>query len=663
MGWLKILSLVLLQNSLACRRWWRRKADGLWLREAGKCPWKGGGSLWGELEVPSEAADNRWLSSDGESGRITITVELERDGVAEYELNAFEEKSPQDVADRFAELGRRCSKAKPRRTIDCGPFREGTPHTLSNKIGEKACQHPEAKDARALFCRYPPRFYGHAGICNQYSQFCPFEELRMETDPYLIDTAVINVDAEMFHSMEECGVFERELWIFKVFVHWCPHCQQLMPLLYRLALVLRQRGIKGLRFGAVNCATEHELCAAQNWPGHPLLIARYLGPDRAVHDAIEHWVDVVKDAQLRQMLPRYALPGEFPVLKILLEQLPSSMLPKSSWSFLFDADAEHAQSSGCANLTALHLDHPEGADDRVGNGWHDAERNFTTRQRWTDAMLMLRHVLQEWIAPLGDDGNADAFSHWQLLIMESWVELLARNLPDAFGLAEPLQELQGALLQRVRASQTPEGSSLCADEWKLLTAPVLTRIAEVGQRDFVVASACASDTCRMWSLLHTLASEGFRREQAELSSKNELILSPSSPDVMMQTVHDFLEQFFKCHYCRRHFLKNFEAGSFGRDLAKTSRQQVVLYFWRFHNAVSVRVTAWHGCNTTDRRWPPSSVCSRCWEQSTDDWPVLSEAKDVVRGGESRALDLKASPNEAEILKFLQSAFAEPDDLS
>eukprot|EP00439_Symbiodinium_sp_Y106_P062661 s1400_g9.t1 len=167
----------------------------------------------------------------------------------------------------------------------------------------------------------------------------------------------------------------------------------------------------------------------------------------------------------------------------------------------------------------------------------------------------------------------------------------------------------------------------------------------------------------MWSLLHTLASEGFRREQAKLSSKSELIPSPSSPDVMMQTVHDFLEQFFKCHYCRRHFLKNFEAGSFGRDLAKTSRQQVVLYFWRFHNAVSVRVTAWHGCNTTDRRWPPSSVCSRCWEQSTDDWSVLSEAKDVVRGGESRALDLKASPNEEEILKFLQSAFAEPDDLS
>ena len=104
--------------------------------------------MWGELEVPSEAADNPWLSSKGESGRITITVELERDGVAAYELNAFEEKSPQDVADRFAELGRRCSKAKPHRTIDCGPFREGTLHTLSNKIGEKACQHPEAEETK-----------------------------------------------------------------------------------------------------------------------------------------------------------------------------------------------------------------------------------------------------------------------------------------------------------------------------------------------------------------------------------------------------------------------------------------------------------------------------------------------------------------------------------
>ena len=39
-----------------------------------------------------------------------------------------------------------------------------------------------------------------------------------------------------------------------------------------------------------------------------------------------------QDAQLRQMLPRYAMPGEFPVLKILLEHLPSTLLPQKAWA-------------------------------------------------------------------------------------------------------------------------------------------------------------------------------------------------------------------------------------------------------------------------------------------------------------------------------------------
>ena len=120
---------------------------------------------------------------------------------------------------------------------------------LSDEIGNKFCEHPEAKDARALFCRYPPRFYGilerekpadfglqylrprlvkggvsfyesnclgpkvsnlvirchqgHAGICQQYSQFCPFEELNNERDADRINLAVVNVDAEMFYSLED----------------------------------------------------------------------------------------------------------------------------------------------------------------------------------------------------------------------------------------------------------------------------------------------------------------------------------------------------------------------------------------------------------------------------------------------------------------------------
>ena len=40
--------------------------------------------------------------------------------------------------------------------------------------------------------------------------------------------------------------------------------------------------------------------------------------------------------------------------------------------------------------------------------------------------------------------------------------------------------------------------------------------------------------------------------------------------------------------------------------------------------------------------------------------LRSEAKDVVQGGAARALDLAASPDEEEVLKFLQSVFTMSD---
>ncbi|CAE8582486.1 unnamed protein product, partial [Polarella glacialis] len=61
-------------------RWWRRLSDGLLLREAPRhCPWQGGGSLWGEFEVPA-AGESLALTADGSGGALTLTVELERRG-------------------------------------------------------------------------------------------------------------------------------------------------------------------------------------------------------------------------------------------------------------------------------------------------------------------------------------------------------------------------------------------------------------------------------------------------------------------------------------------------------------------------------------------------------------------------------------------------------
>merc|ERR1712048_985984 len=115
----------------------------------------------------------------------------------------------------------------------------------------------------------------------------------------------------------------------------------------------------------------------------------------------------------------------------------------------------------------------------------------------------------------------------------------------------------------------------------------------------------------------------------------------------------------KCLSCRRHFLEQFDNASYDLRLAKEDTAALVLYFWRFHNAVSVRVAAEHSCNEVDRRWPPLSLCPRCWDVgASSDWDVLREAKDLSGGDNSpmRAVRLGALPNEMEIFRFLMAAF-------
>eukprot|EP00913_Durusdinium_trenchii_P028540 g26768.t1 len=250
-----------------------------------------------------------WLRSWGGDEDIIITIELERSGHRFYDLDPLAETT---FAQLFATNGARC--AAPRRAAlgaaACSRFGAGADLSgVSDMIGNKFCEHPEAKDARALFCRYPPRFYAHAGICRQYAQFCPFEELN---GVWRVRRGVRRLQKRVLDLQGFCALVPS------------------LPAADAPAVAF-------LRFGAVNCATEHALCSEQGWLGHPLLVAKYLGPDQAVHGAIEHWIDVVKDAQLRQMLPRYALPGEFPVLKLLLEHLPTNLVPTVAWADLFEA--------------------------------------------------------------------------------------------------------------------------------------------------------------------------------------------------------------------------------------------------------------------------------------------------------------------------------------
>merc|ERR1712125_220665 len=95
-------------------------------------------------------------------------------------------------------------------------------------------------------------------------------------------------------------------------------------------------------------------------------------------------------------------------------------------------------------------------------------------------------------------------------------------------------------------------------------------------------------------------------DSAEPSAETSQSLSRRAlkPGDLLDVVRKFIEEYFKCMYCRRHFLEQFDNGSYGLAFARRDPAQAVLYFWRLHSAVSVRVASEHGCNTIDRRWPP-----------------------------------------------------------
>merc|ERR1712192_9016 len=91
----------------------------------------------------------------------------------------------------------------------------------------------------------------------------------------------------------------------------------------------------------------------------------------------------------------------------------------------------------------------------------------------------------------------------------------------------------------------------------------------------------------------------------------------------MHFIRDAVDNFLTCTACREHFLEAYDSCRYGRCEVLTARtekdrvRRMVLWIWRVHNAVSMRVvTENHQRNptTVDRRWPPYRDCPGCWRR-------------------------------------------------
>ncbi|CDI86808.1 hypothetical protein, conserved [Eimeria praecox] len=247
---------------------------------------------------------------------------------------------------------------------------------------------------------------------------------------------------------------------------------------------------------------------------------------------------------------------------------------------------------------------------------------------------------------------------------------------------------------------------------------------------------CTTITCSVWMLMHVLA-EGAR----ELSAKDALIEQNPSLGCMIvpafevsHAIYNFLQRFFGCSACRKHFTLLFSRRSHGLDAlsppaggalirlprtagmashnqaetglsvrrgsdrslleefrgqrrgaisawterhAEASKMdELKLWLWRFHNAVTVRTAAdatlafvkgnagavnYANCDT---RWPPRVACTSCRNTPPPETGLVSIQLLLARDADKDILAMEeefGDFNMADVLTFLRQSYW-PDDI-
>jgi thiol-disulfide isomerase/thioredoxin len=521
------------------------------------------------------------------------------------------------------------------------------------------------------FCKYPPSFDlkdGEDGKGYRVAEFeFPsnlFNTTALQQDG-LTELSVMNLDLDFFRSgIATCG----ELWLIEFYVHWCPHCMALMPKFYKLAVAIRSSGSK-LRLGAVNCAVQRELCGAFQVMGHPLLaffyasgavpggqvqLFEYSGRDVRVNSALDYlkanrppaW-DAGAPADYDP--PKHLFPGEAvsDVLRLLPEEYRPSE-PVLRWI----GNSSRTSATVCAEVRSWNDrkdDSRSSEADEVdsnssetgatrrpskfpGNGWPMFELGATPAHRVQDAAQAIVYTLEEWVIPNAAGGSPHAFAFQELTDLHKWVTLLTRLFPSA---AEGGPDLPPALLllkknlgstiQKVNESNGQ--AALCHEEWQKLVKPVRHAL-DISRSKQILIPLCRTETCRMWTLLHVLTVAKLARlnrpatsaeaiEQSELNAGAELVsVDVADNGQVFDTLTNFLQRYFTCQTCRKHFLEQVAAESYELRAARSGGpQELALWWWHLHTAVSARVAKEGKCRA-DRRWPPADVCHKCWENKT-----------------------------------------------
>eukprot|EP00239_Pterosperma_sp_CCMP1384_P008996 CAMPEP_0197867964 /NCGR_PEP_ID=MMETSP1438-20131217/45033_1 /TAXON_ID=1461541 /ORGANISM="Pterosperma sp., Strain CCMP1384" /LENGTH=399 /DNA_ID=CAMNT_0043486641 /DNA_START=669 /DNA_END=1868 /DNA_ORIENTATION=+ len=186
----------------------------------------------------------------------------------------------------------------------------------------------------------------------------------------------------------------------------------------------------------------------------------------------------------------------------------------------------------------------------------------------------------------------------------NWVDLIATAHPV-------LRCRNGAKgLQRVADDVWPEGGS---PRGQLQTWRVCGKDSKAATDDWRSCKGSLESTrgysCGLWQLFHTLAANMDKSDLPRTAVGKK----------WLNVIRQFISVFFMCDECRTHFLQ-----MAGTDEALTvkSYEEAVLWMWKAHNVVNIRLATEEAETRTGdpefpkQYWPSKTVCPRCYSADT-----------------------------------------------
>ena len=385
-------------------------------------------------------------------------------------------------------------------------------------------------------------------------------------------------------------------WVVAFYAPWCGHCQHFAPV---WAKVGRELDASRARAAALNCVAYESSCTRHRIRSYPTLKAFHMADLPDSQQPFGHVVKMGRGFDAKRWIEQHTSP-------------------------------EGQAVAAAAEDTS-----------RIAHRAHRAAPAPAASA--SDAIASVRFVLRH-----GVFAGRELLSPDEYAALRDWLVLLSVAAPGPQLSRDVIQRLLARVVTATRDGRSLSG--LNSSSWAHLLRDGVLEPAADGSPPLPAwtwTASCAlanSDgfTCGLWTLLHALT---FSAPAAGIS-----------PRASAAAIRGFVAHFFACADCRSNFLAMYDGCAYGRcdfeggDEAQLAsldpaqlhgapraprpaheQRQLVLWLWRAHNDVNVRLAKENALETAAWEWPSRALCIGCVAPSWDEDRVFDYLASAYEG--------------------------------